>query len=141
MLTVATVPVVLALVFPYRALQFKATAARRHSVASASFVSLSDAELAEAMRSAKTSWQVNADGRRQTRVDLSVGELPDDITGRPADIVTAPQRSESAAVPYGFSAYPVSQAAPAPVKLKVDPDENGLNRAFSKTELLKIERN
>ena len=78
-LTVMTVPVAVALVFPRDALVFRATPSASERPASAAFVRLTAAEESQAIRKAKTSWQEGADAAaRNLRADVFFPELPEE---------------------------------------------------------------
>lgn len=132
----ASVPVALALVFPYDALAFRP--ARDHGVprATCAFVTLDEAEERAALAAARTAWQVDSKSVAGLGPDLSSGDLP------PAPVRTVelrrPVRGESAAaVPFEPDMLPPTFAAPAPRKIEQETyiDEP----AFPREELLKID--
>jgi len=139
LLTVLAVPVSIALVFPYGAVGFVPRPDRPARASSAAFVELTDEVQAVAMRSAKTSWQGDAGGVRTLRVDLSVGELPEDPAAVSMDIGVTPSRSAAAPVAYPPAAYPSALAAPPAARLLREDAEAERKRAFPKSELLKID--
>ena len=75
LLTVFAIAAAIVSVFPYGAIGFKARSTSQPAPAAA-FITLSDKEEETAMRSAKTSWQGDADSSLRVRADLSFGELP-----------------------------------------------------------------
>ena len=96
---VASVPVALALVFPYDALGFRPAPCAGAAQASCAFVALDAAEERAVLAAARTAWQVDSKSVAGLRIDLSSGDLP------PAPVRTVelrrPVRGESAAaVPF-----------------------------------------
>lgn len=138
-LTVLTVPAALSLVFPFGAIGFRPESRSDRTGASASFVTMSEEEQSQAMRSAKTSWQVNASGERKVRADLSVGELPEDPSLSSLEIVSGPTRSPRTVVDSPLAAYPRSLAAPAVKRIPREAEAESRTSAFPKSELLKID--
>lgn len=138
-LTVLSVPAALSFVFPFGAIGFRPASRPAPSGASAAFVAMSDEEQVQAMRSAKTSWQVNASGERMLRADLSVGELPEDPSLSSLEIVSGPTRSPRSVVDSPLAAYPRSLAAPAVKRIPREAEAESRPPAFPKSELLKID--
>ena len=75
LLTVFAIAAAIVSVFPYGAIGFKARTSSQPAPAAA-FITLSAKEEETAMRSAKTSWQGDANSCLRVRADLSFGELP-----------------------------------------------------------------
>ena len=73
---VASVPVALALVFPYDALGFRPAPCAGAAQASCAFVSLVAAEERAVLAAARTAWQVDSKSVTGLRLDLSAGDLP-----------------------------------------------------------------
>ena len=138
-LTVLTVTAAVALAFPYGAVGFRPAPDAGRPQASAAFVVMSADEQATAMRAAKTSWQVDAGGVRRLRVDLSVGELPEDPAASSMDIGVRPSRSAVPPTGYRPAAYPRSFAAPPAAALPKTAGETARELPFAKSELLKID--
>lgn len=138
-LTVLAVTVAVALTFPFGAVGFSPRPDRSRPQSSAAFVVMTEAEQALAMRSAKTSWQVDAGGVRRLRVDLSVGELPEGPTASSMDIGVRPTRSAVSTVGYHPAAYPLTQAAAPCAGIPKADAEPVRELPFSKAELLKLD--
>ena len=133
---VASVPVALALVFPYDALGFRPAPCAGAAQASCAFVALDAAEERAVLAAARTAWQVDSKSVAGLRIDLSSGDLP------PAPVRTVelrrPVRGESAAaVPFEPDMLPPTFAAPAPRQIKPDAYTNA--PAFPREELLRID--
>ena len=138
-LTVLAVTVAVALTFPFGAVGFRPRPDRARPRSSAAFVVMSADEQATAMRAAKTSWQVDAGGVRRLRVDLSVGELPEDPAASSMDIGVRPSRSVVPTVGYQPSAYPLTQAAAPCAGISRAEAEPVREPPFPKAELLKLD--
>ena len=134
----ASVPVAIALVFPYEAMNFRAERGGE-SRAACAFVTLGEEEERAALASARTAWQVDSRSVRRLRVDLSSGELPS-APVRPV-LPSRPQRGEGAAseTTYVPNALPPTVAAPAPTVIAPDTAAPAAKPAFSRDELLKID--
>ena len=134
----ASVPVAIALVFPYEAMNFRAERGGE-SRAACAFVTLGEEEERAALASARTAWQVDSRSVRRLRVDLSSGELPL-APVRPV-LPSRPQRGEGAAseTTYVPNALPPTVAAPAPTVIAPDTAAPAAKPAFSRDELLKID--
>lgn len=139
LLTVLSVPVAIAFVFPYDAVHFKPQRGLDSCESLAAFVSLTEDEQLTAMRSAKTAWQVDSDGVRRLRVDLSLGELPDDAAATFLDVGVVPSRSPASLVEYAPPAYPRTLAAPPAARLAKDEAAPVPQPPFPKSELLKLD--
>ena len=132
----ASVPVALALVFPYEAVSFRPSEGSGAPRAVCAFVTLGEDEERAALAAARTAWQVDSKSVAGLRIDLSSGDLP------PAPVRTvelrSPVRGESAAaVPFEPEMLPPTFAAPAPRQIKPDAYTNA--PAFPREELLKID--
>ena len=114
--TTLAIPAWIGAVFPYAAIDFRATAPDARQT-SAAFVTLTAEEETAAMRAAKASWQVAAGGALQMRADLSFGELP--TAREPAvlgdDARTRPQNPGT--VGWEPPPYLPRLAAPPPLKI------------------------
>ena len=137
--TVLAVPAALALVFPYGAIGFRPASRTEAFRSSAAFVEMTMEEQKEAMRAAKTSWQVDSGNARRLRADLSVGVLPEDVSPISLDAVIGPSRSAVSVVPYGPEAHPLSLAAPAARRIANDAKPKAAAPAFPKEDLLKLD--
>lgn len=134
----ASVPVAIALVFPYEAMNFRAERGVEPRAACA-FVTLGEEEERAALASARTAWQVDSRSVRHLRVDLTSG---DDLPPAPVRPVIAarPPRGACAAsgAAYVPNALPPTVAAPAPAVIAPDAAPPAAKPAFSREELLKI---
>lgn len=130
---VVSLPVAMALVFPYEAIGFKARGTASPGIAYAAFVTLSAEEESVAMKAARASWRVSASDVRAA--ELQIEELPE----RPVSAVLGfGDRSPLApvkALSYELPPYVPSSAAPAPRKLPLRSGPGNVP-AFSKKELL-----
>lgn len=138
---VMSTPVALLAVFPYGVFGFKAVAPRISSAPSAAFVHLTAEEEAEALKTAKTSWQAEGSADRGMRAYLPLGELPEDMRKGPilGDRLTLATGAAAAPVEYGRPAWSPSQAAEPPAKIAAE-EEPPRPQTFSKEELLELER-
>lgn len=141
---ITTVTVVLSVsgatvgVLPFEALRFRPQPDAPLREPFAAFVELTDEEELVALGTAKASWQGNTRDIRSLRIDLSVGELPDDEATSVRDICEVPAPSALAPEPYGPPPYPASVAAPRTQPLGPQ-EEVTAEPAFSRKELLKID--
>jgi len=135
----ASVPVALALVFPYEAVVFRPSEAAVAPRAACAFVTLEESEEHAALAAARTAWQIDSKSVTRLRLDLSAGDLPPSPTGRV--VVRRRERGTSAAAvaEYVPNALPPSVAAPAPVVIAPDSAAPDAKPAFSRAELLKID--
>lgn len=136
LLTVLTVVLAVVAVFPFDGLRFRAAASAVRP-ASAAFVTLTEAEEAEALQVAKTAWQVGPSGFRRLRAPLIVGELPECPHGPVEPSPAAMAHEEAGVRPAAPTAYPTGSIEP-PRELAAEPPAP---RAlpFPKEELLKID--
>ena len=134
-----SLPLALAFSLPYGVLGFSAAEGVRPKTCTAAFVSLSAEDEDAAMRVAKSSWQVNAGGVRMMRVDMSVGELPEEkvlpVIGEGPSL----SRPLPPLVDYGLPPLLPSRAAAAPARLADDGGNPAVGLPFPKEELLTIE--
>lgn len=134
---VLAVPVLVVLVFPYQALEFRARMSTETPTRLAAYVTLTAEEEEAAIKAAKTSWRGEGSVNGQTRSELVLGELPAPDS---SPVLTIESRTRPEFRQQSQECFPVylpSQAAPLPNKL---PDE-GAERAkpaFSRQELLEI---
>lgn len=135
-LTVLAVMMMVASVFPYESLRFRARQ-QAPQPASVAFVTLTAAEEAAAMRAAKTAWQVDPSGFRRLRIALAVGDLPEYPNGSVVPRPLPVSRDESEVFPYEPAAYPATRgASPPPPPVAAEPPAHVL--PFPREELLKI---
>lgn len=131
---VLMVPAMLALAFPFEALDFKPSAAASVSAASpvCAFVSVAAAEQAKIFASAKSAWRI---GGGPAGVAFSLGELPDmppAVAMREVAASAAKSRPE-----YRPALLLPSVGARAPEKLTSSGESPDV--AFAREELLKID--
>lgn len=136
-MTVLSIPVGIALVFPYEGLGFRASARETSKQPAVSFVRLSSDEEARAMRAAKTSWQ-NSESVRNRQADIYFSELPEETF---PSVMTEKERRHEAELPIvergEVPFLPSCRAAPP---LRISPDGKREDpSAFSREELLKID--
>ena len=134
--TVFAITAAIVLVFPYGAIGFKARSPSPAAPAAA-FIALSPGEEETAMRSAKTSWQGDADSSLRVRADLSFGELP---AAKEASVLDVGERSRPPCfrnVDWAPPPFLPSRAAP-PLK-PIPPAETQKDAPpFSKEALLSL---
>lgn len=135
--TVLAVVMMVASVFPYAGLRFRA-APQAPRQASAAFVTLMDAEEAEALRVAKTSWQVDPSGLRRLRISLLADELPEDPRGPVEPRPGTGLRAVSEIFHPEPAAFPATRGAPPPRQIASEPPAPR-ELPFPKSELLKID--
>ena len=137
---VASVPVAIAIVFPYDAIGFHAQERDgAPPAAECAFVSLDAAEERAALAAARTAWQVDVKGVRGLRVDLSTGDLPP-VPVRPVIPRSLPRASGTAPAIYVPNALPPTVGAAAPDDIATVADKPAeAKQAFSKEDLLKID--
>lgn len=137
-LTVLTVAVGIASVFPYGALAFRATSCSRVVKPTAAFVRLTPDEEARALRAAKTSWQGDGSGVRNARADIFFSELPAETL---PTVLSERERTRTFEMPVvgcGMSPFLPSRRAAAPQRI-APPDRQEDPLPFSRKELLKID--
>lgn len=138
---VLTVPLGIALAFPYRAVCFEARARRGGDAdgSFAAFVKLSKEEETKALALAKFSWQNETAASRTKPVDLFVGDLPEDgdvspvlgIDSRPRD--EGPVVTESVVPPFRPSqAMSEQKVVSTDARIVEEP-------VFSRDEMLKLD--
>ena len=136
---VASVPVAIALVFPYEAVGFHAKERAVAPVADCAFVSLDAAAEHEALAAARTAWQVDVKGVRGLRVDLSTGDLPP-VPMRPVIRRRLTRAPEAGTAEYVPNVLPPTVGAAAPGDIATAADKPAESKqAFSKEDLLKID--
>ena len=133
----ASVPVALALVFPYEALGFRPSRGAGASRATCAFVTLGEAEERAALAVARTAWQVDSKSVARLRLELSSGDLPP-APVRTVDLCRPVRGESSATVPFEPDMLPPTFAAPSPRKIEPDIDASADAPAFSRKELLKL---
>lgn len=135
----ASVPVALALVFPYEAVSFRPSGGSGAPRAVCAFVTLGEDEERAALAAARTAWQVDSKSVTGLRLDLTAGDLPPSPSGKVA--VRRRERGTSAA-PAEFvpAMLPPTFAAPAPAAIGAEGDAASEKApAFSRDDLLKID--
>lgn len=136
---VLLVPIFIGIGFPYRAVAFRAASSKSEPKAGAAFVELTESQEIAALAAAKTSWQVDAGNLRRLRVDLAVGDLPEDAPRPVLDSRDRPPWTEPAHVPYAAGAFVPTSAAARPARLAVEKSPVARPPAFSREALLKID--
>lgn len=128
-----------ALAFPLSALDFKAAKVASSREASAAFIDLTVEEELAALKAAKTAWQAETSALERMRVRLPLGELPEDEIGAPLELASESGafRAELRPVAYPWPAAVTSQAAPAPVRFRAEP-EAVREPTFSRADLLDL---
>lgn len=138
-LTVMTVPVAVALVFPRDALVFRAMPSASERPASAAFVRLTAAEESLAIRKAKTSWQEGADvAARNLRADVFFPELPEEKFESVMAVEDRRLSYEPKLVCSPLPPFLPSRRAEAPRRIVAD-GKNEVPLPFPREELLKID--
>ena len=140
-LTVMTVPVAVALVFPRDALVFRAmpSASASERPASAAFVRLTAAEESLAIRKAKTSWQEGADvAARNLRADVFFPELPEEKFESVMAVEDRRLTYEPRLIDCPLPPFLPSRRAEAPRRIVAD-GTNEEPLPFPREELLKID--
>ena len=136
---VFSVPVAVALVFPYEAVGFHAREHGGAAVANCAFVSLDAAEERAALAAARTAWQVDVKGVRGLRADLSTGDLPP-VPVRPVIRFRPTRTCGNCSAAYVPNALPPTAGAPDPGMVATAAEQRtGTKAAFSREELLKID--
>lgn len=133
---VVSLPVAMAVVFPYEAIGFKPRASSVSRTAHAAFVTLDEDEEAAAMKAARASWRVSASDVRAAEIQIE--ELPE----RPISAVLGfGDRSSAPAVkPVVFKMPPYTPSAAAAPMPKTAPGRDPVkNPAFSRKELLSLD--
>ncbi len=138
---VSSVPVALALVFPYEALSFRVGGEKRETSPRCAFVTLAAEEERAALAAARASWQVDASGVVGVRADLSTGDLPPEPIRPVIPVRPSARGSADISANYVPNALPSSVGAPAAAQMKAEGEESRAGRmAFSREELLNIDR-
>ena len=138
-LTVLTVPVSVALIFPRDALVFRATPSAPRRPASAAFVHLTAAEESLAIRKAKTSWQEGADdAARNLRANVFFPELPKEKFESVMSVEDRRLTYEPKLVGCPLPPFLPSLRAEAPLRIAAD-GKNEEPLPFPREELLKID--
>ena len=135
-LTVLAIAAAIVSVFPYDAIGFKARTPSQPAPAAA-FITLSAEEEETAMRSAKTSWQGDADSSLRVRADLSFGELP---AAKEESVLDVGERSRPPCfrnVDWAPPPFLPSRAAP-PLKPIPPAEPQREDPPFSKEDLLSL---
>lgn len=137
---VMTVPLGIALAFPYRAACFVARTDRVDSdTAFAAFVKLSGEDEAKALSFAKFSWQNENAASRGKPVDLFVGDLPEDDSASPVLGIDSRPHGERPAVQESvMPPFRPSRAMGEQKKLPVG-ERVAEEPFFSKDELLRLD--
>lgn len=136
-LLMMAIPVALASVFPYDAIGYRASEPAAEEPPRCAFVTLTADEERQALAVARAAWQVNAEGVRGLRADLSVGELQPTPMVRVLRARTLGDGVKSGASDYVPSVLPPSVGAREPKALPLS-DESAKKPAFSRDELLGI---
>ena len=134
---VLALPAVAILAFPWQALTFRPQTSADAKPAFAAFVTLTPEQEAQAMRRAKTT-PTEAAGVAMPRVDLILGELPDDP---PRPVARIEDRARPPAPPrraWTPGAWLPSLAAPPPAQIPAD-DASEPKLPFSREELLRLD--
>ena len=129
---------VLVAAFPFEAVGFRAANDQPSRAASAEFVTLTDDEMQEVMRTVKASWQGHSGDFRRLRADLSVGELPEDVGASLPDEVTHLPLAQPDVVDYPVVPYRPTAGAERPRAIPAD-EAVPPAPAFPREELLRIE--
>ena len=134
--TVLAITAAIVLVLPYGAIGFKARSPAPAAPAAA-FITLSSEEEETAMRSAKTSWQGDADSSLRVRADLSFGELP---AAKEASVLDVGERSRPPRFrDVGWAPPPFLPSRAAPPLKPIPPAETKKDAPpFSKEDLLSL---
>ena len=136
LLTVFAIAAAIVSVFPYGAIGFKARTSSQPAPAAA-FITLSAKEEETAMRSAKTSWQGDANSCLRVRADLSFGELP---AAKEESVLDVGERSRPPcfrAVDWAPPPFLPSRAAP-PLKPIPPAETQKEDPPFSREDLLSL---
>lgn len=137
-LMVASVPTALMLVFPYRAVGFKAEPSPRSGrPGHCRFVELTAEEEAGALNAARSAWSTDAGDLRRIRLELMGSELPEPELGELLECsFRVGEKPPSRFMP---DLLPATRGADAPHKLPPAPESQPQPAAFPREELLKID--
>lgn len=136
---VLAAPALVAGVFPYSAVRFRAARTEPATAARCAFVTLTAADEEAAIEDARTSWKANAEGVRRMRADLSLAAIPDEpirsvVTVEEREPCPPPRSLRSPLAP-----LPPTVAAPEPERLPPETRREKGAAAFSRREMLKLD--
>ena len=136
---VLIMPLAIAGVLPYGAVEFAARAPGPAPDASCAFVTLTAEEETLALAEARTAWQVGVEEMSSLHASLAAETLPDEI---PEPVMRAPAAAAAApgVVGYVQPAVPFTLAAPAPRVISQTPEDPDAQQPFPRRSLLEIER-
>lgn len=134
---VFALPAAFVLSYPSSAIGFRASSVSGERAFKCAFVNLSQQEAAAALAATRASWKVNATDTGRFKDRLGLGELPEEAPFV-APGFTVGSANETM-VGYGMSALPPTLAAPAPRPIPAITDEEPVEKAFSRKEMLNIE--
>ena len=136
---VAAFPLPIAAVFPFEAIGFSPAERQEARRASCAFVTLGVDEEAAALAAARSAWRSDVGSARRLRVDMAIGELPEDRMPPVMPDAPAFRPAVGDPVAYGGMPLPPSVAAPPPVRIPAEAPVVRSAEAFPREELLKID--
>lgn len=133
LITVISLPLAIAIVFPYSSIGFRAEKKNVNEKAFAAFITLSLEEEQAALKSARASWRVNASDIRNA--ELHIDELPERTISAVLDFKDRDHSSKQEKISYGLPPYIPSCASPD-AKLIVPDEKPQKVLPFSRSALL-----
>lgn len=139
MITVLSIPVIIGLIFPWKALGFKSSDRCRQSAVISKFVNLSEENERDAVRRARYSWRGDVGDVMRMHVDMTFDDLPDMKNEPVLTLGKSLKAKEMPRMEYTIPEYLPRRASMATMKLEdegsIESDEGFV---FSKEEMLKI---
>lgn len=138
LIPVLALPVAIAAVFPYAAIDFKCPPEVPGSAPSCAFVALAPGCEAKALDVVRSAFSVKRDSFRDLRADLSLSTLPEEPAHAIVEAADVPPLPPPSPSPYDVVPYPPSLAAPQPEAMEPAKPVPA-PPAFMREELLKID--
>lgn len=135
--TVLSIPLGVAVIFPFRAVGFKAQDVALSPSATVSFVHLSEEEEAQAVRATRSALRGDGEDVRQLHADLSFSDLPDEVQGEILPVSARPLGTDVPLVECAVGPFLPSRQAPPPQRIPIVREEE--RPTFAKDVLLKID--
>lgn len=137
LLLVLSVPACVLACFPYSAIGFRSARHSHESRTTVAFVTLSEDEEQLAIKAVQST--LRGTGRRNPRVDLALGALPEEHTAvEVLEYSDARQKPTTAIPKLALSPFLPSMAAATPTAIAAEAPEKA-RPAFTRNELLKLD--
>lgn len=138
LIAVLCAPFIIAIVFPYGAIGFRAADEKPAAPSLCAFVTLSEEETDAAIAAARSAIKTSSGSLARLRADLSLSSIPEESSLDVADISQRTSFPKPGIVTFDDPLLPATCAAPPPATIAPSGDKPAKSLPFPRLELLQL---